>query len=214
MTLVKVSREKPVEVAILDVAQDLVQRRGYNAFSYHDLADQIGVKTSSIHYYFPSKGDLGCALMRRYREQVAQRLADIDAAQTDASEKLRQCAELFVGSLCCGDGKLCMAGMLATDLMTLPNEVQAEVRGFFVELEAWVATVLANGYAAGVFRFAGSPEHAARTFVATIEGALIAARAFGDSQRIVDTTTWFVSTISAELVHLQERVQQRAAGRK
>jgi len=44
---------------ILDIAQDLIQRRGFNAFSYHDIAAPMGIRKASIHYHFPSKADLG-----------------------------------------------------------------------------------------------------------------------------------------------------------
>ena len=61
-----------VETSILDIAQTLAQTRGYNAFSYRDISEVIGIKTSSIHYYFPTKGDLGEALVRRYRDNFKQ----------------------------------------------------------------------------------------------------------------------------------------------
>ncbi|WP_438876632.1 TetR/AcrR family transcriptional regulator, partial [Bacillus cereus group sp. BC7] len=47
-----------VREQILDHAITLMMLRGYNGFSYRDLSDLVGVKTSSIHYYFPSKDDL------------------------------------------------------------------------------------------------------------------------------------------------------------
>ena len=53
---------------LLDVAQRLVQARSYNAFSFKDLAAEIGIRTASIHYHFRTKGDLGVALMQRYIE--------------------------------------------------------------------------------------------------------------------------------------------------
>jgi len=43
---------------ILTVAEGLIQSQGYNTFSYRDIANQVGVKTSSIHYHFPTKADL------------------------------------------------------------------------------------------------------------------------------------------------------------
>src|SRR5579862_1588267 len=51
---------------ILDIAQRLIQSRGYNAFSFDDLAEELDIRTASIHYHFPTKADLGIALLRRY----------------------------------------------------------------------------------------------------------------------------------------------------
>ncbi|HJT14927.1 MAG TPA: helix-turn-helix domain-containing protein, partial [Dongiaceae bacterium] len=51
---------------ILDVAQGLIQQRGYNGFSYRDIADEVGIRAPTIHYYFPAKADLAAALVDRY----------------------------------------------------------------------------------------------------------------------------------------------------
>ncbi len=66
---------------ILDVAQELVQSRGYNGFSYRDIALRLGVRNAAIHYHFPSKGDLGRELLVRYRERLRASLARIDEQQ-------------------------------------------------------------------------------------------------------------------------------------
>jgi len=184
-----------VDVIILDVAQDLVQRGGYNAFSYHDLANAIGIKTASIHYYFPTKGDLGKALMKRYTDTVREQLSQIDIQTNDAARKLKLCAEMFAGSLCLDDGRLCMGCMLASDLMTLPNDVQDEVRAFFADLERWVASVMRQGQSAGAFSYAGTPDKVARAFVAMLQGALIVSRTLGEARQPLEAAAWFISTI-------------------
>lgn len=50
---------------ILDVAEELLLTRGYVAFSYQDIAARIGIRKASIHYHFPSKADLGLAIIER-----------------------------------------------------------------------------------------------------------------------------------------------------
>jgi len=40
---------------IMDAAQQMMQLRGYNAFSYADISRQVGVTKAAIHYYFPGK---------------------------------------------------------------------------------------------------------------------------------------------------------------
>lgn len=192
----RVKREKSVDLVILDVAQDLVQRGGYNAFSYHDLADAIGIKTASIHYYFPTKGDLGKALMKRYTDTVREQLSAIDAQTQDAARKLKLCAEMFAGSLCLDSGQLCMGCMLASDLVTLPNDVQDEVRAFFADLERWVSSVMREGRVAGTLAYAGTPDKVARAFVAMLQGALIVARTLDEARQPLETAAWFIATIT------------------
>lgn len=69
---------------IIEAAQELAQTRGYNGFSYQDIAERVGIRTASIHYHFPSKGDLGKAALRLARAIVEARGhvsdADVGAA--------------------------------------------------------------------------------------------------------------------------------------
>ncbi len=54
------------QTAILDTAQELIQRVGVNAMSYADISAVVGIRKASIHYYFPTKYDLIAALLDRY----------------------------------------------------------------------------------------------------------------------------------------------------
>ena len=80
---------------LLDLAETLVRTRGYNGFSYRDLAEQIGIKTASIHYHFPTKGDLGEALIENEREVFARNLAQLDAEEKDPRRRLERFIQLF-----------------------------------------------------------------------------------------------------------------------
>ena len=64
-----VPRGRDTSEEILNAAEDLLQRRGYNAFSYHHIAVQLGVRNAAIHYHYPSKESLGVALVKRYQER-------------------------------------------------------------------------------------------------------------------------------------------------
>jgi len=48
----------------VDLAEALIQSRGYSAFSYQDISDRLGIRKASIHYHFPSKTDLGVAALQ------------------------------------------------------------------------------------------------------------------------------------------------------
>src|SRR5438552_9052482 len=99
---------------ILDVAQRLIQARGFSGFSYADIATKVGIRKASIHHHFPTKGALGTKLMVRYRRVFGEALARIDAADVDARARLRHYAELFADVLRDGH-RMCMCGMLAAD---------------------------------------------------------------------------------------------------
>lgn len=184
-------KETGTATAILDIAQELTQKRGYNAFSFRDLANEVGIKTSSIHYYFPTKGNLGQALVVRYRQSFQELLADIDAATTDPKKKLQKFVGLLQETLE-GDGRVCLCGMLATDQASLPKEVQKEVKTFFKELEGWLGKVLLEAQRTGVFRKQKDTAVAASSLLAGLEGAMIVSYGLSDCHYFKKTCAWFL----------------------
>src|ERR1035438_6204275 len=82
-------------MAILDVAERLAQTRGYNGFSYADIAAQLGVTKASLHYHFRTKATLGRALIERYRALFGVALDAIDHEANEPHEKLQQYVGLY-----------------------------------------------------------------------------------------------------------------------
>ncbi|MBA3805921.1 MAG: TetR/AcrR family transcriptional regulator, partial [Acidobacteria bacterium] len=126
---------------IMDAAQRMVQTRGYNAFSYADISALVGIRKASIHYYFPSKKDLGKELVARYRAGFRDKLDQMDNKTDDSRRKLKAYAQLYLDALRDED-RMCLCGMLASDIATLPEEVRREVVDFFADNEAWLAKTL------------------------------------------------------------------------
>lgn len=180
---------------VLDVAQELAQTRGYNAFSFRDLAERVGVKSASIHYWFPTKGDLGRELMLRYRKQFEAALDAIEARTRDPKRRLKAFVDLFLATLRMGD-RMCLCGMLAVEYGTLPRDVQLQVKEFFGECERWLARALDDGRKSKTLAFDGEPKDAARVLFATLEGAMMSARAFGDESRLASAGQWMLKAVS------------------
>lgn len=189
-------KESKVAQTILDVAQKLLQEKGYNAFSYRDLAREVGIKTSSIHYYFPTKEDLAKALTVRYREHFKMALSQIDAQTDNPGMKLELFMKLFVDSFTACK-KICLCSMLAADFANLPATVQKEIRGLFDDNEAWLARVLEDGRRAKALEFRGDPKLKAGAIFAALEGATISARTFGDEKRLSYAVDWIQSVLEA-----------------
>ena len=166
---------------ILDVAERLVQTRGFNGFSYADIAEALGVTKASLHYHFRGKADLGRSLIERYERNFLAALAKIDADSKDARERLRRYAAIYGEVL--RDDRMCLCGMLAAEFGTLPEPMRAEMRHYFDENERWLTAVLKDGKRAKVLDFKGSPTEAARALVGGLEGAMMIARSYGDPTR-------------------------------
>ena len=179
---------------IIDCAQELVQARGYNAFSFRDLAHIVGIKSASVHYYFPTKGDLAEALVVRYRAQFSGALARIDASGGGARARLDDYCALIYRSFA-SNNLICLCGMLATDAASLPPAAQREVRGFFLDNETWLAHLLESGRASGDFRIEGGVPTRAASMFAAIQGAMISAYTFGDASRLQNALDWLRASV-------------------
>src|SRR5262245_32866245 len=156
---------------ILDVAQGLAQTRGFNGFSYADIATELGITKASLHYHFATKAELGRALIARYSERFAAALEVIAVSDDDAASKLRRYVDIFESVLVLD--RLCLCGMLAAEIQTLPPAMQDELRAFFDHSEIWLAEVLAQGRASRTLEVRGEPVEGARYIVGTLEGAML-----------------------------------------
>jgi TetR/AcrR family transcriptional repressor of nem operon len=167
--------------AILDIAERLVQARGFNGFSYAHIAAELGMTKAGLHYHFASKAELGGALISRYAARFAEALTCIDALQVSAVDRLADYTGLYLGVL--RDQRMCLCGMLAAEYHTLPDVMRNAVVAFFDTNHAWLVRVLEEGRAQGTIRFAGQAKDAAQMIVGTLEGAMLVARPYGDVTR-------------------------------
>jgi len=166
---------------ILDVAERLVQVRGFNGFSYADIATELGLTTAALHYHFAGKSELGEALIARYTSRFAEALAAVEARTPDAAARLDAYAGLYVDVL--RNDRMCLCGMMAAEYTTLPAPMQDRVVRFFDENEIWLTRVLRQGRETGTLEFTGSPSEMAQMIVGALEGAMLVARPFGDISR-------------------------------
>ena len=166
---------------ILDIAERLVQTRGFNGFSYADIAAAMQVTKASLHYHFPSKSELGKRLIERYEKNFIAALANIEGGTADARERLRRYFAIYAGVV--RENRMCLCGMLAAEFGTLPQAMRDDMRHFFDENERWLVGVLKEGKRAKVLTFKGAPAEAARALVGSLEGAMMIARSYGDPKR-------------------------------
>lgn len=170
-------------------AQRLIRQRGSKGFSYRDLADIVGVKTSSIHYYFPSKDDLVMEAISLYASASAQHRAQIDPT-LPADQRL----EAYIDTVRCEfpeKSLLCLGGALAADFECVPCSVQQVIARFFADNERWLADVLRDGQAQGTLTVPGDPVVMGRILFAAIQGASMTNRLFGDYSRLRELTQIF-----------------------
>jgi TetR/AcrR family transcriptional regulator, transcriptional repressor for nem operon len=179
---------------ILDIGERLVQVRGFNGFSYADVATELSVTKASLHYHFPSKADLGEAIITRYAERFADALAAIDAEVAAAPAKLAAYADLYAQVL--RDERMCLCGMLAAEYETIPSPIRGSVVRFLDDNEAWLAVVLEQGRHDGSLSFVGSAAVLARSIVGGLEGALLIARPYRAVERFETAAAQLLASLA------------------
>jgi TetR/AcrR family transcriptional repressor of nem operon len=181
--------------AILDVAEQLAQTRGFNGFSYADIAVKLDVTKASLHYHFPSKAELGRALIERYRDLFGAALEAIDQRAREPHERLQQYVGLYSSVL--SNDRMCLCGMLAAEYATLPAPMQEGLKAFFDANEHWLASVLKDGLRTGTFLFKEPANERARVLLGALEGAMLVARSYGDPHRFRAAAAYMLADVSA-----------------
>lgn len=165
------AKSKPEE--IMDAAEAMIRERGYNGFSFRDIAEAVNIKSASVHYHFATKGELGAAVAKAYTERFLGALGDAEQGSPKALIEgyIDACRTAIVKQ-----DKMCLCGMLGAEIAALPDNVVRETRIFFEKNVEWLAAVYgrkANVGRAGALRKAYGA-------VATVEGAMILARTLDD----------------------------------
>jgi TetR/AcrR family transcriptional repressor of nem operon len=193
MATARSKREPRTAERILDIAERLVQTRGFNSFSYADIATELGITTASLHYHFPGKAELGQALVVRYAERFNQALEQIARELPDARRKLNAYAELYADVL--RGQRMCMCGILAAEYDTLPEPMRTAVVRFFDDNQRWLAEIVTEGEADDTLTLSASPDETAHSILSTLEGAMLVARPYGDIDRFNATTRQLLAAL-------------------
>ncbi len=153
-------------------ASEAIRKSGLNSVSFRTLADEVGVKSSSVHYHFPTKLDLAQSVAGGYADDFAERLAEIDRANETLVDKLDALIDVFADVVAAD--KLCLCGMMSAELASLDAGTRAALRSFYARFEAW----LTHAFEQHADEVAGSlnAETLARVFIAGLEGAALVDR--------------------------------------
>lgn len=179
---------------ILTCAQRLVQQRGFNGFSYADIAEEVGIRKASLHYYFPTKSNLGLVLIDIYTTQLGGELLRISGSSLRTDAKLSAYVALYRGSL--HAGLMCLGGMLASEVMTLHPTILPSIKQFFILNTEWLTEVLAEGKSQELFALSGTNINHANMLLSALQGALMITRATGDHNAFDQTAALLIADLS------------------
>ena len=175
---------------IIEIAETMVRSGGYNGFSFREIAAQIGIKSSSVHYYFPTKEALALEVAERYTTDFFAALGDPNSANGATPEKLRHYCSVFQSAFE-SSGRACLCGMLSNEVALLPESVRLAVIEFVNANISWLKNTLSP--ATG-----DNKTSAAKTIYCGLEGALSAAALTKDASWIEDVASSTLASILGE----------------
>ncbi|MDW7694346.1 TetR/AcrR family transcriptional regulator [Flammeovirgaceae bacterium SG7u.111] len=157
---------------ILDLAEVLIRSKGYNAFSYKDISTPLEVKNAAIHYHFPTKADLGKAIIDRTMEKFA-----VEKVNWSVLPPLKQ-LEAFIGiyDKSYASKLACFMGAMGSAYETFPPKMQESLTAASQEIRVWLREVFENGRKLGNFNFKGEASDKADEVVSALLSSLILSR--------------------------------------
>ncbi len=181
--------------ALLDSAEQAVRRRGYDGFSYADLARDVGIRKASIHHHFPKKSDLALSLIARYAATFAEALSGISASPRPAGDRLRAYHALYRDAL--DDGaQLCLCVVLSAGRDSLTDPALEHLNQFHRDSIGWLTKVFDLAKQDGSVSGVSDPDAESRATLALMEGAQLLARASQDVSHFDEATAAFLARLS------------------
>lgn len=188
---------------ILDAGQELIQTGGFSAMSFQDIASEVGIRKPSIIHHFPTKAELGVAIIRRYRDTFAAQLQQISEEPTKSSWDALEfyfSPYLFLAST---PDKVCLCGALAGEIPVLPEVMRVGVKQFIEAHQRWLEEILREGVERGEFVLIDSPKSLSRVIFNSLQGSLLFRRSTGDVSQLKE-----IINAMRKLVKSESSIQQ------
>lgn len=161
---------------IIDLADQLIRTKGFNAFSYADISAPLAIKNAAVHYHFPNKSDLGIMVIEREMEKLAMHRQS--CREMPADEQLQQLVDVFRQRS--KQGAICLVGSLTPDYDTFTAPMQEKVQEMCRDILEWVTQCLEKGREAGRFHFEGDPYDRALLVMSNLMSSLLFSRVLGN----------------------------------
>jgi len=169
-----VTREK-----ILELAEELILNKGYNGFSYQDISTVMGIKNAAIHYYFPSKDNLGISIVKTNVQRFDEMVENMQNREFDEWHQLESFMKIYLKSN--RENKICLIGSLGTDINTLNDPMRLELQKMVDRIVGWLESILQSGREKGLFRFNIPARDQALSILSSLVAGLQLARVLNKS---------------------------------
>ncbi len=160
-----VTREK-----ILELGENLIRTRGYNAFSYQDISTELGIKNAAVHYYFPSKENLGTSIVKTNIQRFDEMVDNMHSRKFGEWQQIETFIKIYVKSH--REQKKCLVGSLSPDYNTLNATTKIELKRMIEMILKWLTELLEKGRTQNVFSFNEDPASKALSIFSSLVASL------------------------------------------
>lgn len=160
-----VTREK-----IIELGENLIRTKGYNAFSYQDISSELGIKNAAVHYYFPTKENLGTSVVKTNIQRFEEMVDNMHSRNFDEMQQLETFIKIYVKSH--REQKKCIVGSLGPDYNTLSETTKKELKRMVEIILKWLTTILEEGKAKDIFVFKDEAESKAFIIFSSLVASL------------------------------------------
>ena len=167
------------QTRLLDLGEALMCQRGFDGFSYADIASEAGIRKASIHYHFPTKQDLGAAVLERYNKRLQRQLSDIARASRTGGQALTAVIDLYRPQAVSA-ARLCLCVALTGDSHSISEPMQQALHRSNEQVVHAIEEMLLAGRRDRSISVGGDPHQEACSILATLQGAQMMARAAND----------------------------------
>jgi len=124
---------------IIEAADQLFYKHGYNQTSFSDIADITGIPRGNFYYYFKTKDDILAAVVETRVKQYQEALVCCDNATDNPGERLHAFIDIMAGSEDSVVDTGCPIGSLCVELAKDTDALQSKSREVFVLLRDWMS---------------------------------------------------------------------------
>lgn len=182
---------------LIEQATTLIRSRSYSSISYNDLSAIVSIRKPSIHHHFPSKEDLGLAVVNAYHDKCVAKLARIDQEQSSPMDRILAYALMYQSVR---DQNLgCICGVMASEMGSLPLSIQARLKDFFDYHLNWLERTILLGWQSGEILKRGTPRQQAVIVMNSLQGMLLVGRLSEDKSIFDDTVAGIDAMLRAEV---------------
>jgi TetR/AcrR family transcriptional repressor of nem operon len=185
---------KDTRSLLLDLGEALMRQRGYDGFSYADIAAGAGIRKASIHYHFPTKADLGLAVLERYVAELADALTKISSRTRTGGQAIEAAIQFYRDALGKADS-MCLCSALAGNVEAISDEMRVKLAAANDTTTTWIEGVLLSGRRDRSIGVSGEPALEAKAVLAQLQGAQLLARAAQD----IELFDQAISTLTARI---------------